>query len=229
MQPYFFPYIGYFQLINSVDKFVIYDDVNYIKQGWINRNQIIANDKPYFFTVPVKNQTSFELIRNTKIDKRKFIFWKGKFLKTLEYNYKKAPHFLPVFELVNQVLNQNFTFISDISTKSLFETISFLGIKTEIVKSSRIYNNNNLDSFDRIIDICKKEKATEYLNLIGGEHLYSKEIFFENNLLLRFIKSEEIEYTQYERKFFPNLSIIDVLMFNSIKEVNLILKKYKLI
>lgn len=229
MQPYFFPYIGYFQLINSVDKFVIYDDVNYIKNGWINRNQIISNGKPFLFTVPLKNQSSYDLIKNTLIDKKQYKFWKEKFLRTLEYNYKKAPYFLPVFDFVKNILSHDFTVISQISAQSLLATISYLGIKTEIINSSQIYDNNNINSFHRIIDICKKEKATEYINLIGGQKLYSKVIFSDNDLLLSFIKTNDFEYPQFDYDFFPNLSIIDVLMFNSVKESNLILKNFQLI
>lgn len=229
MQPYFFPYIGYFQLLNSVDKFVIYDDVNYIKQGWINRNRIISNRKPLYFTVPIKNQSSYDLIKNTLIDKKQFIFWKDKFLRTLEYNYKKAPYFLPVFELVKYVVSSDFTVISQISSKSLLETVLYLGIETEMINSSEIYNNKNISSFDRIIDICKIEKATEYINLIGGQGLYSKNYFLENNLLLRFIRTNQFEYAQFGNEFFPNLSIIDVLMFNSVKEANLLLKNFHMI
>lgn len=229
MQPYIFPYIGYFQLINSVDKFVIYDDVNYIKQGWINRNNILVQNKANLFTIPLKNTSSFVKINETEITQVLYKNWKIGFLKTIEQSYKKAPFFDNCYEIITKITNQEPTNISDYCYHSFKIICEYLSIKTTIEKSSIIYNNNELNAENRIIDICKIEKASDYINPIGGIELYSKENFKAKNINLHFIKSKPIQYTQFKNDFLPNLSIIDVLMFNSPETIKKMLNQYELI
>ena len=227
MQPYIFPYIGYFQLINAVDKFAIYDDVNYIKQGWINRNRLLVNGLSYTFTIPIENNSSFTTIQKTKIDQKNYEKWKGKFYKTLELSYKKAPYFEDIIKLVFLTFDSQFEFISELALKSILNICSYLKIDTTFVKTSSLYNNANLHSQNRIIDICKKEHATEYINLIGGIELYSKKDFAVDEITLKFLKPKQITYNQnnFNAIFHENLSIIDVLMFNSIDETKKILNE----
>jgi len=104
MQPYFFPYIGYFQLVAAVNKFVIYDDVNFIKRGWINRNNVLINKKSNLFTVPLIKASQNTLINDTKINLKFYNIWKVKFLRSLEQSYKKAPYFTEVYNLIKNVL-----------------------------------------------------------------------------------------------------------------------------
>jgi hypothetical protein len=229
MQPYLFPYIGYFQLINAVDKFVIYDDVNFIKQGWINRNAILANGKSLRYAVPLENQSSFTKINETLINKRNYQFWKTKFLKTIEQNYNKAPFFSEVFNIINNTIDSETNSLSVMATNSLKDVSNYLGITTAFEDSSSIYKNQNLTSQDRILDICKIEKATVYYNLSGGIELYSEKVFLEKKIKLNFIKSDYITYNQFNQEFVPNLSIIDVLMFNDVNKVKSFLSNYKLI
>lgn len=231
MQPYLFPYIGYFQLINAVEKFVIYDDVNFIKQGWINRNNILVQGQPNLFTVPLKNQSSFSKINEILINEKQYEKWKIKFLKTIEQSYKKAPFFEQVNEIINKVLsiNNGEDRISKLATASLIEISDFLELETEFVLTSSKYDNSNLTGQDRILDICKKEKAKQYINPIGGLELYKKQIFKDNEIQLNFINSEFIKYNQFVENFVPWLSMIDVLMFNSKEEVKLLLNKYELV
>jgi hypothetical protein len=229
MQPYIFPYIGYFQLINSVDKFIIYDDVNYIKQGWINRNQILLNKQKAFFTVPLLDASSFKPIREVEINKMHYTKWRKKFFVSLEHAYKKAPHYSNVIELLNKTLTEEEQFISLLAVKSIRNTCLYLNINTEIVNTSSDYGNSHLHGPERVIDICLKEKATHYINPIGGKDLYSKENFAENNILLSFIKTSHIKYLQSDNEFVPWLSIIDVMMFNSIEVAKCLLTKYSLV
>lgn len=226
MQPYLFPYIGYFQLINAVDKFVVYDDVYFINKGWINRNRILVNGKAYTFTVPLKNASQNELIKDLKlaIDDR----WKTKFIRTLELSYKKAPYFNKTFGIVENVINTKSTFLTDWYLKSLALIKSYLNIKTTFVKASTQYNNQNLKGQDRIIDICIKENADNYINPIGGQDLYDDQSFIDNRIKLYFLKSDLIIYKQYNNGFVPWLSIIDVLMFNGVKKINNLLGDYSL-
>ena len=228
MQPYLFPYIGYFQLLNAVDRFVIYDDVSFIKQGWINRNKILINGKEHLFTVHLKHASSFEIIKNTLINERLYFKWRDKFLKTLQFNYQKAPYFKNVYFIIEEVLSSESEYISRLAVNSLKAISNYLGIESFIVESSTTYQNSHLYGQERIIDICKKEKAIMYLNLHGGINLYSRNYFNNQQLTLSFITSLYSEYRQFENKFVPWLSIIDVLMFNSTEQTHKMLKNYKL-
>jgi hypothetical protein len=227
MQPYFFPYIGYFQLINAVDKFVVYDDVNFINKGWINRNNILVGGKANLFTVPLKGASQNLLIHEIELEN--IDGFSKKFLKTIEQSYKKAPFFNEGFEIVERVFNSFSGNISELATKSLTETCQYLGLDTEIVPSSVIYQNQNLKAQERILDICLQEKAAHYINPIGGLELYSKELFAQNGILLNFIKSKRVEYPQFKNEFVPWLSMIDVLMFCSKDQIYGFLSEYQLV
>jgi hypothetical protein len=229
MQPYLFPYIGYFQLINAVDTFVVYDDVNYIKQGWINRNSILVNNSPFLFTVPLANASSFRTINSLEINKKLYPIWVRKFLKTIEQSYTKSPFFNEVFPLIKNILEYENEKIVELIVKSLLAITKYLDIRTKIIPSSEIFNNNFLKGEERVIDICIQEKATQYINPIGGQELYSKDFFVDKNIELHFIKTNVIKYHQYDKEFVSWLSIIDIMMFNSPNEINIMLNNYQLI
>ena len=227
MQPYIFPYIGYFQLINAVDKFVIYDDVNFINKGWINRNRILNNGKDSLFTIPLKEASQNKLIN--EIDVNWDSSWKSKFVKTLEQCYKKTPFYLEILPIIEQTLSIDNEPVSKIIEHNLRLICNYLDIKTEIVSSSAIYQNTHLKAQERILDICLQEKASQYINPIGGLELYDKDFFEAKNLQLNFIKSNSIEYPQFKNEFVPWLSMIDVLMFNSKEKIKEFLDNYELI
>ncbi len=231
MQPYLFPYLGYFQLINAVDTFVSYDDVNYIKGGWINRNNLLVNQKPYMFTISLESPSSFTLISETKIDIEKFVVYKGKLLKTITQSYKKAPFYKEVFPLIEDFfITNNKIFIADLALDSLVLVSNYLGINTTFQKSSIAYHNSKeFEKTDRLIDIIKNNNAQEYINPIGGIDIYDKEDFNINGIQLQFLKTQSVVYKQFENDFVPWLSIIDVLMFNSKEEIGLLLNKYELV
>jgi hypothetical protein len=228
MQPYFMPYIGYFQLINAVDKFIIYDDVNYIKQGWINRNNILLNGKSHLFSIPLKDASSFKKINEIEINEVLFIKWKEKFFKTLELAYKKAPNYDIVISILKKSFD-NYNKINDLIYLSLVEICNYLGITTKIEKTSEIYHNTELSREERLIDICKKENAVTYINPIGGQELYTKDYFNKHDISLLFLKTGKIEYLQFDHDFVPWLSIIDILMFNSTEEISFMLNQYELL
>ena len=228
MQPYLFPYIAYFQLLNAVDKFIVYDDVTFIKQGWINRNSILVNSKSFLFSIPLKNQSSFQKINATAINDELYPTWKNKLIKTIDSNYKRAPHFKSVFPLLQEALNLKSENISNLATLSLKLVAAYIGINTIFVESSVKYLNSELNGQNRIIDICKRESASNYINLSGGMKLYSTEEFSKAGIKLNFLKTKNIEYKQYQEPFVPNLSIIDVLMFNDVPTVQYFLGQYEL-
>jgi len=227
MQPYIFPYIGYFQLINAVDKFIIYDDVNFINKGWINRNNILVSGQSHLFTIPLKDASQNKLINEVALLKGEP--WQKKFLKTLQQSYQKAPYFQKVFVLIEEIVNLDVQTIYELTFQALKRTCEYMEITTEIVPSSTIYQNTHLKGPERILDICKQEKASHYINPIGGMELYDKEKFEEEGIKLDFIKSVSSPYTQFKNAFVPWLSIIDILMFNGPEDIKEHLKAYELI
>ena len=227
MQPYIFPYIGYFQLINAVDKFILYDDVNFINKGWINRNRMLNNGKDSLFSIPLKEASQNKLINEIEVNWDSA--WKSKFLKTLEQCYKKAPFYQETLLIIQQTLNVDNEPISKIVEHNLRLICKYLDIKTEIVSSSAIYQNSHLKAQERILAICLQEKATQYINPIGGLELYDKDFFEAQNIQLNFIKSKLIQYPQFKNEFVPWLSMIDVLMFNSKEEIISFINNYELV
>lgn len=229
MQPYIFPYVGYFQMVNAVEKFVFYDDVNYIKKGWINRNRILVNGQDFMLTVPLLNASQNNIISESYIRKDSYGEWKAKLLQTISLNYKKAPYFEVVFPMLKTFFDADYDTISEMAIKSVKLVSEYLELDTEFILSSEAYENKGLERQERLIDICKREKANHYINALGGRELYKKQDFEKEGIRLDFIKTQPIEYKQFNNQFIPWLSIIDVLMFNSKKEIAAMLNKYELV
>lgn len=227
MQPYFFPYIGYFQLIAAVDKFVIYDDVNFINRGWINRNNILVGGKPLLITLPLKEASQNKKILEVLVTNDNNSV--EKLLKTIAMNYKKAPYFDQVYELIRRIFTISSISVSELNLIQIKTICNYLVMDTEIIPSSVPYSNHQLKGQERIIDICIQEKADTYINPIGGLELYERSKFEAAGIELFFIKSLPIEYRQFNHSFVPWLSIIDVLMFNDIEKVRGYLQNYELI
>ena len=217
MQPYFFPYIGYFQLINAVDKFVIYDNIEYTKKGWINRNRILKEGVDLLISLPLKKDSDF-LFVNQRYLADDWSKSKQKLINSIKESYRKAPHFEDTFNLVQEIFNYSNSNLFEFILHSVLQTCKFIGIETEIIVSSTLDYNNELKSEEKVIAICKSIEATQYINSIGGVELYNKNNFSGQGIELNFIKSKPIIYNQFKNEFVPWLSIIDVMMFNS-KEV----------
>ncbi|MEI2418952.1 WbqC family protein [Arthrospira platensis SPKY2] len=157
------------------------------------------------------------------------INWMQDLLKTIEISYKRAPYFKEVYPLINRVFKLAPQSISELAQFSIVEVLKYLNMKIVLFKSSERYDNSHLKKTERLIDICKHEKAQEYINPIGGIEIYTKEDFLMHGIKLHFIKSTAVEYKQFNNSFIPRLSIIDVLMFNSIEKVQTMLNQYELI
>lgn len=210
MQPYFFPYFGYWQLLNSVDRFVIYDDVNYIKGGWINRNRILINGKPSYITVPLYQASPNKRICDISLQHSPV--WRRKLTRSIENTYRKAAFFSEVFPVVRKIIHYETNSLADFLAYGIATLAVFMKIKTDIVASSRCYKNNDLTGQDRVIDICKREGATTYINLQGGRALYDTAAFYNANISLCFIAMRASPYGQRTNGFVPYLSVIDALM-----------------
>ncbi len=210
MQPYFFPYLGYWQLIHAVDKFVIYDDVNYITRGWVNRNRLLINGEPTYITVPLVQASQNKLICDTSLQTP--FAWHNKLIKSVEHTYKKAPFFSEVFPVVEALISFETENLAYYLAHQLQTLSNFMGITTEFVVTSRCYENSDLARQERILDICKNENISTYINSQGGQSLYDVATFASHGIDLRFIVMRPITYKQRSEGFVPYLSVIDVLM-----------------
>lgn len=229
MQPYFLPYIGYWQLLNTVDKFVVYDNVQYIKNGWINRNRILLNSKDFYITIPLKTDSYSIDINERFISNEYFDKHADKLIRTIRYAYQKAPYFKDVMPTIEQCLRYKEKNLLTFIFNSIQVISKYLGITTKIIFSSNIEMDHSLKGQERVIEICRKLSATRYINPIGGLELYDSKSFEVNGIELRFIKSKTIQYTQFDNEFMPNLSIMDVMMFNSTDDIKEMLYMYELI
>jgi hypothetical protein len=227
MQPYFLPYLGYWQLMDCVDKFVIYDDIQFTKKGWIHRNRYFNNGCDQMFTLPLKKDSDYLDIVERELsdswDKEQL-----KLVRKIEGAYKKSPYFKEGIDIVHECLS--------FDNKNLFEFIlnsiklvrKRLGIETELITSSEVGHTKDLIGEDRVIAVCKRLQATEYVNPIGGKNLYSKERFGEEGIDLKFHKIHDLKYDQMNCDFLPNLSILDVLMFTGIDGAKRELKNFEI-
>lgn len=227
MQPYFFPYIGYWQLLNAVDKYVIYDDVNFIKGGWINRNRILMNGEAKMFNVQMQGASPNKLINEVEVSTNEQ--GQKKLLRSIENNYRKAPYFKDVYNILEEIIMSKEANLAKYLENSIKRVCEYLDIKTEIIISSSIEKDNNLRAEEKVIEICKKLGATEYYNAVGGQELYSYDDFKNNGITLKFLETNYIEYDQFNNDFISNLSIVDVLMFNSKEKVKSMLDDYNII
>lgn len=211
MQPYFFPYIGYFQLISAVDLFILYDNIKYTKKGWINRNRMLQNGKDVMFSLPLKRDSDYLDVCNRELAAD---FNREKLLNQLKGAYGRAPHFLETFPLIEQIVRYEDTNLFRFLRHSIVRICQHFGITTEIKTSSDIAIDHGLKNQEKVLALCAAVGASTYVNAIGGLDLYSRETFDEKGISLKFIRPKPFEYAQFGNEFVPWLSIIDVMMFN---------------
>lgn len=226
------PYIGYFQLINAVDRFVVLDDVQFTRKGWTHRNNILFKEESVFcahlFSIPLEGASQSRLI--SEINRNSVEKFANKFLSTLKQNYSRAPYFKDVFPLIVGIVENRELNLSKYNLNSLREVCSYLDIKTEFYVSSCIEKKAGLQAEDRIIEICKTQNAQVYINPIGGLNLYTKEHFSAYGISLYFLKTNPaFRYKQFSGEFVPNLSILDILMFVSKEEIKDLLIQFTLV
>jgi len=229
MQPYIFPYLGYFQLVSAVDKFIFFDDVNFIKKGWINKNKILQHNKILNFTVPLISASQNRKINEIQL--YNYQNWRKEFILKIDFCYKKSPNFIQIRALLKHILYmKEFEFISTLAETSVKSICSYLGLNTKFLNSSNlVYNRIDTNGQQKIININKLLNASHYINSINGKSLYENKIFSKYEIKLNFIKMCDIVYHQNNPNFFfSNLSIVDILMFNSISQIKCFLNNFKL-
>lgn len=207
MQPYLFPWIGYFQLIAQADVFVLYDDASYIKQGYINRNALLSAGQVQRFTLPVPGASS-----NKRIGDLAFDTQVEKLLKTLRQNYLHAPAFQNVMPLIEDVLLHSDRDITASCQRAIENILGYLGLTRRLIRSSALDYDRTENAENKVIGMCKALGGDIYVNSTGGRHLYSAPAFAAQGITLRFLQANNVAYDQGTPEFVPNLSIIDVLM-----------------
>lgn len=250
MQPYFFPYLGYFQGICAVDRYILYDNLAYIKEGWINRNRyLVTHGTPMYFIAPIKGKSSFAKIKDVELVEERS--WRQKMLKSIAVNYKRRPFFGDIYPVVEQVVNADVALLTDLCSLSIRTICNYLDITTEMANGTakflelevklsapeadlqQLFPSIRLNTLERkvmrAIAICHQEGASVFINAIGGRSLYDKEEFKNNNIDLFFIYTCPYAYPQSTSAFYPDLSIIDVLMNCGKEGTRQLLQQYQLI
>jgi len=251
MQPYFMPYIGYFQAISAVDKYILYSNLNFIKESWMNRNRLLMRDGTIVnVTVPLKSKSSYSMIYDVEIDNSKP--WKEKFLKTVQMCYSRKPYYKEIMELLDDMLAPEYRLLKDLNNNTIAQISHYLDISTDIdfanerfldmeEKISKIEEDYSILPYlmktkpirkvARVIEMCRRENSDDFYNAIGGQELYSKEEFQQYGIRLNFVKTNNFKYRQDSKKgeFVPHLSIIDVLMNNGKNGTQELLQEYVLV
>ena len=216
MQPYFFPYIGYFQLIGAVDLFIVYDNIKYTKEGWINRNRMLQNGRDALFSLPLKSDSDFLDVRDRELAAN---FNPEKLLNRISGAYRRAPHFAQTYPLVEKTVRHEERNLFRFLHHALLETCKHLGLATEFRISSAVAIDHDLKNQERVLALCEAVGASTYVNAIGGTALYVRDAFRARGIELKFIRPKPFEYHQFGNDFVPLLSILDVMMFNSLDTI----------
>jgi len=227
MQPYFLPYLGYWQLIAAVDKYVIADDYNFIKSGWIARNRILLAGEPHYIKLSLVKASQNKWINEIEINHSDEN--RNQLLKTLQRAYSKAPYYSETMEVLNEIIDTDIPNLAEYLNYSIQCVCRHLDIDTEIIMSSSVEKDNELRKQYKIFEICHKLGGTEYYNAIGGTELYDFDEFAAEGLTLSFVQTHDICYEQYGNEFVPDLSIADVLMFNGKSKTKELLKAFSLV
>lgn len=228
MQPYFFPYIGYFQLINYVDKWIFFDDVQYIRRGWMNRNRILHPKEGWqYIVVPLKKHRRCDLIKDIQINSNQN--WKEKLLGQLSHYKKKAPYYNETINIIKRAIDLDTENITELNAHIIKTICEYLDInfKYEISSKCKFDYSKVNEPGDWALSISEQIGANEYVNPPGGIDLFNEEKFNYSNIRLRFLKKSNIEYFQKRKYFEDGLSIIDVMMFNSKEKIKEMLNLYE--
>ena len=222
MQPYFFPYLGYFQLLRAADIFIFHDDVQYIKAGWVNRNRILLGGQAGWLTLPVRSAE-----HTRAINERYYVLEPavvGDLLRKLEAAYRQAPQFTAVFPIVREIMEFESANVAAFNINLVSRLCRKLGIAPRFYLASALEKDHRLTGQERVIELCRRVGASCYVNPIGGRHLYDRHVFAHYGIQLRFLKANVISGRRD-----PFLSIIDVLMFHEVAAIENLLSNYEVV
>jgi len=222
LQPSYIPWIGYFEQIVNVDIFVFYDDVQYTKNDWRNRNKIKTLDGSSWLSIPIKSSTS-KKINEVLIDDTKN--WQTKHLKSLKQYYSKSKYFEDIYPLLEKNINSDINSISTLSIDIIKDIVKYLKIDTKFYLSSDLDIGG--DKNNRLINICKHFNASSYYTGLAAKDYIDEELFKKNNIELVYQEYKHPSYEQLHGDFLPYLSIID-LLFNHGRDSKKIITKESL-
>lgn len=230
MQPYFFPYLGYFALIKHTEQFILFDTPQFIRHGWIERNQILKQDgNKLYIKVPLIKHSRESRIMEVLINNNED--WQNKILAQLAPYKKKAPYYYNVTKLIKEIFNYKTDSIVDFNFHSLRLVCNYLNIDTPIKIWSKmdvkIEDANAPDEW--ALNICKALKAETYYNPIGGTSFFDTEKYINSGIEIKFMEIIPTKYNQISNEFVPYLSVIDVMMFNSKEDIQEMLNQYTLV
>ena len=209
-QPNYIPWIGYFDLIAQSDVWVWYDDVQYTKRDWRNRNLVAGEGEPVWLTIPVRTRGRYEQkILEVEIDRERP--WEHKHLETLRHCYRDAPAFDPVFAIVRKSLEAGHERLADLTIELNEELCRFLGLRTRFLRSSGMEVQG--DRQERLLEICRRLGAGVYLSGPAAQSYLTPEPFRREGLELRYIVYDYPPYERGGRPFIPRLSILDPLFW----------------
>ena len=226
MQPYFLPHIGYWQLLAAVDRFVVYDNVKYTKKGWINRNRFLRDGTDAVFTLPLRKGSDFLNIADRAVADD---FDPSTILNPLREAYRKAPFFNEAFPTIEMIVTAAPRNLFEYLHNSIEAIAAYLHVQTPLIVSSTIRIDHQITADRKVLAICDALRATTYINSIGGRRLYSAAAFAQQGIDLKFLQPRDLTYRQCDDRFVPNLSIVDVMMFNSKEAVQAMLGEYDLV
>jgi hypothetical protein len=230
MQPYFFPYIGYYQLIQAADRFILFNDVQYIRHGWINRNRILKPaDGVQYIIMPLASHARNTLIKD--ISPADVETSKDKILRQIEHYKKAAPYYSVVRALIGDCFAATPGSITEMNAGYLKATCDYIGIDYTIEISSQMnFDYSGVqDAGEWALRMCEQLQATGYINTAGGMELFNKARFEQSRIRLQFLQPALKEYDQRRKQFEPGLSIIDVMMFNEPAAIKNLLNDYQLV
>jgi hypothetical protein len=227
MQPYFLPYIGYYQLIGAVDLFIVYDNIKYTKKGWINRNRMLVNGKDALFSLPLKKDSDALDIRDREVA---VDFDRARLLNQWRGAYGAAPFFEGTFPLLEEIVGFQDHNLFRYLLNSLRMTCAHLGLKTAFKTSSEISIDHSLKFQDKVLALCQATGARTYINAIGGLELYDSDVFAARGIEFRALRTRPFPYEQLGQAHVPYLSIVDLLMFNPVSKLHdIIAENYDLV
>jgi hypothetical protein len=229
MPPYFFPYIGYFQLLNAVDTYVIYDDIEFTKGKYFNRNTLLFNGNREIFTVNLDKASDFALIGERHISEEYRKKTCAKILAKIQLNYRKAPYFNEVYPMIEVAFKFPGNRLFDFGVNSMRTMMDYLDISTKLIVSSTLPIASELKNKDKLFAILKQQACTDYWNPEGGVSLYNQKEFSERGMTLNFLMAHQTPYSQiHSAQFQPYLSVIDVMMHCKRDEIKQMLLNYSI-
>lgn len=208
-QPYFFPYLGYFELLKKVDLFIIHEDVQFKQSGWINRNRINSYQGVTYLTVPISSEDKRKNINLVKVDSRNLV-WRDKLSRKFWNHYHLTPNFKQIWDIFQKVIYSQSEYISEIATSSIFSFCEYLDVDVAIRSSLSFKIPQHLRGVDRIRFLIETTGASSYLNLPGGQHLYSSSDFSDLDCDLQFVDHNPPRYRSLVGDWVPRLSILDL-------------------